>query len=144
MPTSLSITKRCDENNGDGTVIFKKIEEMDFYEILDVNKSASQQEIRKAYLLGLSAYSQNSMAHYTLVSEEERENMLLRIKKAFEVLGNPDKRKEYDEKTFRKPPLSKNPLYYRQYGEKMVIEDAGRGRQFIRSLKRFFFSSKKK
>ena len=122
---------------------FKKIEEMDHYEILNVKKSASQQEIQRAYRIGISSYSPDSMAHYTLLSEEEREEMLNRIERAFQILGNPESRREYDEKTLHKLHIYRDKAYFRQSMERMVIEDARTGQQWIENLKRFFFSSKK-
>lgn len=116
---------------------------MDHYEILNVKKSASQQEIQRAYRIGISSYSPDSMAHYTLLSEEEREEMLNRIERAFQVLGNPDSRREYDEKTLQKLHIYRDKAYFRQSMERMVIEDARTGQQWIENLKRFFFSSKK-
>jgi DnaJ-class molecular chaperone len=124
-------------------VSFKKIEDMDHYEILNVKKSASQEEIQRAYRIGISSYSPDSMAHYTLLSEEEREEMLIRIERAFQVLGDPESRREYDEKTLHRLHIYRDKAYFRQSIERMVIEDASTGQQWVENLKRFFFSSKK-
>jgi DnaJ-class molecular chaperone len=124
-------------------VSFKKIEDMDHYEILNVKKSASQEEIQRAYRIGISSYSPDSMAHYTLLSEEEREEMLIRIERAFQVLGDPESRREYDEKTLHRLHIYRDKTYFRQSIERMVIEDASTGQQWVENLKRFFFSSKK-
>jgi len=121
----------------------KKIEDMDHYEILNVKRSASQQEISRAYRIGKSAFSPDSLAHYSLLSDEEREEMRLRIEIAFEVLGNPEKRKEYDEKTYGAFDAYRNKAYFRQSTERMIIEEAGSERVWVENLKRFFFSSKK-
>lgn len=116
---------------------------MDFYEILNVRKSASQQEIQKAYSIGISAYSLDSMASYTLISDREREEMSGRIKKAFEVLGNPESRKEYDEKTLQLH-THREKAYFRRSTERMVIEDVKTGHKWAKNLKRFIFFSKKR
>jgi DnaJ-class molecular chaperone len=60
----------------------KKIEEMNHYEILNVNRSASQQEIQKAYIIAIEAYQKDSLAHYNLVSERERIEMMTQIERA--------------------------------------------------------------
>ena len=121
----------------------KKIEEMDHYEILNIKKSASQQEIHKAYSVGKSAYSFDSMAHYTLLSEHEREEMIDRIEHAFQILGNPDRRKDYDTRVLSNDNFYREKAYFRQSTERLVIEDVNAGRKWVENLKRFFFSSGK-
>ena len=101
----------------------KKIEEMDHYEILNIKRSASQQEIEIAYLAGKAAYSEDSMAHYTLLGNDERQMMLKRIETAFSVLGYPERRQAYDEKRVEKGTVYQEKAYFRQSTEKMLIED---------------------
>lgn len=66
------------------------------YDILDLKPDASPQEVREAYLRTKSAYNKDSVALYTLISTEEREEMLGKIEEAYDVLSNADRRKEYD------------------------------------------------
>lgn len=101
----------------------KKIEDMNFYEILNVNPKASQRDIEKAYLLGKAAYERNSLAYYSLLNENERENILSRIEHAFKTLGDPDRRKAYDVANRRDLHLYEERVLFRKSTSKMLIED---------------------
>jgi len=61
----------------------KNIEDMNLYEVLNLTPSCSQQDIDEAYMVGIFSYKQNSIAHYGLVTEEERHQHLLRIEEAY-------------------------------------------------------------
>jgi len=67
-----------------------------YYDILDLKPDASPQEVREAYLRTKSTYNKDSVALYTLVSPDEREDMLQKVEQAYEILSNADKRREYD------------------------------------------------
>ncbi|MBS1959897.1 MAG: helix-turn-helix domain-containing protein [Bdellovibrionales bacterium] len=66
------------------------------YDTLELTPDATPQEIRSAYLRLKSAYNKESIAHYTLFSREETDQMLQRIENAYLTLSNPEKRKTYD------------------------------------------------
>lgn len=66
------------------------------YDILDIMPDASQQEIREAYLRIKGTYSKDSVALYSLIDPNERNEMLHKIQEAYNILSNPEKRKEYD------------------------------------------------
>ncbi len=101
----------------------KKIEEMDHYEVLNINRSASQQEIQKAYIIAKAAYQKDSLAHYNLVSEGERKEMMTQIERAYLTLSHPKKRRKYDLRTFQYKNENKEASFYRGTTQKMVIED---------------------
>src|SRR3954468_17505735 len=67
-----------------------------YYDILDLKPDASPQEVREAYLRTKSTYNKDSVALYTLVSADEREDMLSKVEEAYEILSNADRRREYD------------------------------------------------
>ncbi len=67
-----------------------------FYDILEIKHDASPQEIREAYLRTKTAFNKDSVALYSLISQNEREEMLHRIEEAYMILSNTQKRKEYD------------------------------------------------
>ena len=115
----------------------KKIEDMNHYEVLNINTSASQQEIEKAYRSSKAGFQRNALAHYNLVSDQEREDMLARIEKAYLVLSHPRKRKRYDLRTFHYKAENKEPPFFRQTTERLVIED-GEKKSFWSKLKNFF------
>jgi curved DNA-binding protein CbpA len=70
--------------------------ETSLYDILDLKPDASPQEVREAYLRVKSAYNKDSVALYTLISTEEREETLGKIEEAYEILSSVERRKEYD------------------------------------------------
>ena len=122
----------------------KKIEEMNLYEILNLPPSCSQQEIEEAYKIGTFSYNQNSIAHYGLVTEEERYLHLSRIEEAYKILGNPRKRKRYDINTLPQKSKAYDKGYYRNGTEKMVIEamDSDPSLSFWKKLKSLFSSKR--
>jgi curved DNA-binding protein CbpA len=101
----------------------KKTEEMNFYEILNVPPSASQQDIEQAYAVGKHAFEEGSLAHYGLVGQEERESTLNRIEEAFKTLSNPRKRRRYDVRTLKIKSDADEDAYFRSTTEKIVIEE---------------------
>ncbi len=69
-----------------------------FYDILDISTEASPQDIREAYSRTKSTYNRDSVALYTMVSTEEREESLRNIEEAYFTLSHPERRREYDKK----------------------------------------------
>jgi len=120
----------------------KKTEEMNFYEILNVPPSASQQSIEQAYTVGKNAFEEGSLAHYGLVDQEERERTLRRIEEAFKTLSVPRRRRRYDVKILRIKSEADEDAYFRTTTEKLVIEEAETGSRtaFWSRLKRLFRS----
>lgn len=67
-----------------------------YYDLLEVPPDASPQEIRSAYLRAKAAYRKDSVALYTLITEEETELLLRQIEEAYQILSHPEKRRDYD------------------------------------------------
>ncbi len=67
-----------------------------YYDILEVPIAASQEDIKGGYTRAKNAYSQDSLALYSLMTEEECNEILNLIEEAYIVLSDPSKRKEYD------------------------------------------------
>lgn len=118
--------------------------EMDFYELLNIPRNASTQEIERAYQLCKSTYQPDSIAHYSLVSEAERKSILERIEMAYTTLKNPKKRKEYDLKVFKSAEGYREKAFFRKTTEKILIEDSIDKRNLWRKLKYLLFSPRKK
>jgi curved DNA-binding protein CbpA len=74
----------------------KSLDELDYYEILELPTSARSDEIERAYQLTRAAYAKGSMALYSLFSESDAEVIRSRIDEAYRILANPDERKNYD------------------------------------------------
>jgi hypothetical protein len=79
-------------------------EPLSLYDILELTPDATPQEIRSAYLRLKSAYGKDNIAHYSVFSRDETEQMLQNVENAYMVLSNPEKRRAYDENQgFRAP-----------------------------------------
>lgn len=72
----------------------------DYYELLDLAPGASQIEIEEAYKKAKETYGKNSVATYSLYSNQERDELLRKITKAYEKLTDPEAR-EYIEDAVR-------------------------------------------
>jgi DnaJ-class molecular chaperone len=119
--------------------MIKKIEDWTLYELLNVARTASRDEIRQAYLAAKETYMPGSLAAYSLVTEEERAFILGRIEEAFRTLSDQVKRKNYDlallSDSLDRPPK----VPFRQTTEKLEIEEAAtRRRGFLSRLSRLF------
>ncbi|MFZ8933352.1 MAG: helix-turn-helix domain-containing protein [Bacteriovoracaceae bacterium] len=67
-----------------------------YYEILEVPVGASHDEIQEGYIKTKNAYSENSLALYSILSEKECKDMISRIEEAYSIISDPVKRKLYD------------------------------------------------
>lgn len=117
----------------------KNIEEMDLYEVMNVNQSASQQDIEKAYEIAQSSFGKDSLAHYTLMDEDQRKKILERIEEAYKILGDPEKRREYDQNYYKQKSEVYHNSYFRSSTERLSIEDEDRGiAKVIKKIKKTF------
>jgi len=73
-----------------------KKENKNYYEVLDLPIKATQEQIEKAYNSTLVAYSEDSIAIYSLMSSDDCRDLRNQVEEAYSILGNPEKRKEYD------------------------------------------------
>ena len=85
-----------------------KLSNLNYYELLYLDKYASHEEIEKAYNIALYSYSKKSIATYSILSEEEREKALVRIKAAYNTLHDEKKRAAYDKNIFGETFFDKN------------------------------------
>lgn len=70
--------------------------EKNYYELLNITPEAGEQEIEEAYRCARAVYAEDSVAMYSLYSQEERESLLKMINDAYETLKDPARRKTYD------------------------------------------------
>lgn len=68
-----------------------------YYEVLEIPANARSEEIYHSYQRARSAYSSDSLALYSLMSQEECRNVLELVEEAYSILSDPAKRRRYDE-----------------------------------------------
>jgi curved DNA-binding protein CbpA len=122
----------------------KKIEELDFYEILNLRVDATDQDIRNAYILAVATYHPDALASYGVLSPEERRSVLDQIEKAFETLGNAEARKAYDALILPTRPEFQQRAFFRKSTDKLEIEDAAEEERLWDRLKSLLFPAKSK
>ena len=76
--------------------MIKKIEDLTYYELLEINTDASSQDIHRAYERIRKIYEPNSIALYSLFSAEETASINKRIEDAYRTLVYEETRKRYD------------------------------------------------
>jgi DnaJ-class molecular chaperone len=74
----------------------KRLTEQNYYTLLGISPEATFEEVRSAYDQALGIYSADSIATYSLLTREEREQMLSRLVDAYKTLTNSQLRKEYN------------------------------------------------
>ncbi|MCB0390174.1 MAG: helix-turn-helix domain-containing protein [Bdellovibrionales bacterium] len=67
-----------------------------YYEILEIEPDAPENEIHRAYLKAKDTYSPDSPALYTMFSPDEAQELSRLIEEAYSVLSNHAARREYD------------------------------------------------
>ncbi len=75
----------------------KPFKSQNYYQILGISREALPEDIRKAYELSRHTFQENSLATYSLFTEEENQELLALISRAYETLFSPELRREYDE-----------------------------------------------
>src|SRR4030042_4945924 len=104
--------------------MIKKIEEMDFYELLNLRLDASPRKIENACLLANATCHQDSLASYGVLGDAERVDILDRIEEAFQTLHDPLRKREYDALFLPGRPEYRGRAYFRRTTTRLEIEDA--------------------
>jgi flagellar biosynthesis protein FlhG len=76
----------------------------DLYSVLGLAPRASQEQVERAYRFCLELYGEDSVATYSLLEPNEAEQERLRVREAYQVLVDPEKRRSYDEGHGFQPP----------------------------------------
>lgn len=122
----------------------KNVLEMDYYELLNVERNASPQEIERAYELCKMTYQSDSIAYHSLLSEEDRKVVLDRIEKAYETLRNSKNRKNYDFEIYGDKRDYNERAFFRKTTERILIEDTTETANIWKRIKFFFLSPRKR
>jgi curved DNA-binding protein CbpA len=72
-------------------------EEVDHYRVLGLEPHASRDQVERAYRFCLDMYGDGALATYSLLDLDEIEATRTRIREAYHVLGDPARRRVYDE-----------------------------------------------
>jgi hypothetical protein len=68
-----------------------------YYEVLEIPTNATPEEVQEGYIRAKNAYTQDSLALYSLMSKEECQNILEMIDEAYTIISDPNKRAQYDD-----------------------------------------------
>lgn len=69
----------------------------DYYRVLGLEPRASRDQVERAYRFWLEMYGEGALATYSLLESDEIEATRARVCEAYNVLGDPARRREYDE-----------------------------------------------
>ncbi len=75
----------------------KGIKDQTYYEILEVNRTATAKEIQRAYEHAKETFHADSLAIYSLFSEEEVKEIQEAIEEAYRILMDEALRRSYDQ-----------------------------------------------
>jgi DnaJ-class molecular chaperone len=116
--------------------MIKKFEDFNYYELLKISYNASSFEVRQAYKHMLAIYEENSLATYSLFTEDERKLILSKIEDAFMTLIDDEKRKAYDNNLVNAGEAPDNLLTARENKKAIPIYQTSKARANNNSLVR--------
>ena len=116
--------------------MIKKFEDFNYYEVLRISYNASSFEVRQAYKHMLAIYEENSLATYSLFTEDERKLILSKIEDAFMTLIDDEKRKTYDNSLVNAGEAPDNLLTAREKKKAIPIYQTSKARANSNSLAR--------
>jgi curved DNA-binding protein CbpA len=114
-------------------------ERNNYYEVLEIPVNATFEQIQQAYNSALIAYSEDSVAIYSLMSTDDCKMFRNKIEEAYSILGHPEKRRAYDQQrgfvshtsnTFTDDQKSKIPKF--NFEEEVVSLNASGNEDFGR------------
>ena len=68
----------------------------EFYNILEINETASAEEIKKAYRKLAVKWHPDKWMNKSLAERQKANDQMQKINKAYEILGDEEKKKRYD------------------------------------------------
>lgn len=106
----------------------KTVEDLNFYELLEVASDASPFEVHQAYKEMYQLYHDDSLASYSFFSREEREGILAKLDEAYSTLMDERSRSRYDQILIESGILQKEMQYQRDRKKLSPMSDAKRPR----------------
>jgi curved DNA-binding protein CbpA len=76
--------------------MFKRLSEQDYYQVLEVDCSATPEEVQTAYECAREIYAGDSLVSMSILSEDERRKILRRVTEAYNTLIAEESRRLYD------------------------------------------------
>lgn len=73
------------------------IDELDYYELLEIPRTATPAEVERAYRLSQQTYAEGSLALYSVFETSDAAAIRERLEEAYRVLSDPEIRAAYDE-----------------------------------------------
>lgn len=73
------------------------LESLNPYEILDVDPRATVAEIKRAFQIAVKTYGPGHMATASIFTEEQREQILNKVHEAYNILMDPERRRQWDD-----------------------------------------------
>jgi curved DNA-binding protein CbpA len=104
----------------------KKLEDLNFYELLEVAFDASPFEVHQAYKEMTQLYHDDSLASYSFFSKEEREKILSKLDEAYSTLMDEKRRSRYDQLLIERGILEKSTQYQEDRVKLSLMYDAKR------------------
>jgi len=83
----------------------KDIRDQTYYEILEISPTATSKEIQRAYEHAKETFHADSVAIYSLFSEEEVKGIEGAVEEAYRVLMDETLRREYNQSHLQLPPM---------------------------------------
>jgi DnaJ-class molecular chaperone len=106
----------------------KRLEELTYFEILEIPVHASSFEIREAYREALSIYSEDSLSTYAFFDDEERKRVLEKIEEAYATLLDEKKRAEYERRLVRQGRIDSSLLKEKEPKKPIPIFQVGQSK----------------
>ncbi len=87
----------------------KQLAHLTHYDMLEVGVEATHEQVEEAYRRMMEAFDRDSLAIYSLFSEEERQDMIRRVREAYRILSNTKNRRDYNQWLVDQGTLSRLP-----------------------------------
>jgi DnaJ-class molecular chaperone len=102
----------------------RRLEDLNFYELLEIAFDASPFEIHHAFKEMHQLYHGDSLATYSFFSREEREKILTKLEEAYSTLMDDNKRSHYDQLLIERGILEEGMQYQRNQKKLSLISNS--------------------